>query len=189
MADNEKKGADPNIEELNVEDPKRKGSNPFIPILFICLTIPLLSYVMFQFIFIPMMKTQVLAINEALKEDTTVLEGHEKSDGDLQIYALGDLVSNLSGSRQNRYLKVSISIEGKDAKTADGAIIVFNEFMENNRPKILDLVGGIVSSIQLSELDEPGIRNLTRKKIMDSLNTNLQGPNVINLYFSEWVVQ
>ena len=144
---------------------------------------------MFQFIFIPMMETQVIAINKALKEDTTTLEHPEKSDGEIQIYTLGDLVSNLSGSRQNRYLKVSISIEGKNAKTPTGEIIIFNEFMESNRPKILDLVGGIMSAMQLSDLDEPGIRNLTRKKIMDSLNMHLKGPKINNLYFSEWVVQ
>ena len=189
MADNEKKGGEPSIEELTAEDTKPKGSNPFIPILFICLTIPLLSYIMFQFLFMPMMKKQVLAINKILNEDVGVLEDPKKSDGDLQIYTLGDLVSNLSGSRQNRYLKVSISIEGKNAKTHDNTIIIFSEFMENNRPKILDLVGGIISSIQLSDLDEPGIRNLTRKKITDSLNTNLKGPKISNLYFSEWVVQ
>lgn len=202
MADEEKEpeaAAPPEEGAEELPPPEKKAGNPLIPVILMIVAVPALSFVMFNFVFMPMMKEQVVAVAEALKEEIVVEEGHGAHDGSVVddhggkgetfAYLVGDVVANLSGTRQSRYLKVNITLEGNNAKTADGKPVLFLEFMETNRAKVMDTVGTVITALQLSDLDQPGIRNIVRQDLIDALNNELKGPRIKDIYFSEWVVQ
>lgn len=192
-------GKEDAVEDLPAAE--KKAGNPLMPVIIMIVAIPLLSFVMFNFVFLPMMKEQIVAVADALKKEIVVEEGHSGHDGEIVddhhgakggetfSYLVGDVVANLSGTRQSRYLKVNITIEGTNAKTADGKTIAFLDFMETNRAKVMDTVGTVITALQLSDLDQPGIRNIVRRDLMDALNNELKGPRISDIFFAEWVVQ
>jgi flagellar FliL protein len=96
-------------------------------------------------------------------------------------FELKDIVANLSGAMRSRYIKVSFTLEGK-SKT-------FTEDMKSNEAKIRDATLAVLSDLTIQDLEEPGVKNIVRNNIIDSINQALHGSEVQQLYFSEFVVQ
>jgi len=166
-------------------------SSMLAPIITI-LAIPLVMVLMWEFYMMPSLKKLAKAQSgeTATEEVASTVEGASHSGGEeakggesaeSSTYELKDVVANLSGAMRSRYIKVSFTLEGK----AKG----FSEEMKSNEAKIRDATLAVLSDLSIQDLEEPGMKNIVRNNIIDSINQALRSSAVEQLYFSEFVVQ
>jgi flagellar basal body-associated protein FliL len=99
---------------------------------------PILSFVMAQFVLIPKMKhaleTSLKVAVDVSKKNTE--HGAAKEHEETLTYSktFKNIVANLSGAMQSRYIKISFTAEGNSAE--------FEELMTTNEAKIVDARAG-----------------------------------------------
>jgi len=107
-------------------------------------------------------------------------EGGGESNGD--TYGFTNVVVNLSGTMGTRYLKTSFLVTGVKPDTIKPAF-------EENKAKLTDVTLGVLSSLSLSDLEEPGAKNVLREKLVTAYNQALGSRIAEQVYFSDFVVQ
>ena len=195
MADEEKKDAqapqERGAKEVEGKEEKSSGGNPWIPLAVALLLFPAISYALIEFVFLPKM-THLLEGATGGASTAYTEEGHEEiAEGghgtaeaageDLIEYKFENVVANLSGSMQSRYLKVSFTIEGDDP--------AFIEKIEGGKARLTDNTLSLLSSMSLDDLEKPGAKNLIRSDLINAFNNSLKGKVVKQLYFYEFIVQ
>ena len=196
MADKEKKSADaPEKEGAEQAEGKEKnpsGGNPWIPLAVALLLFPAISYALIEFVFLPKMTHLLEGVGAGGSSSADLEEAHggaaeggqgasEPSGKAFTKYKFENVVANLSGSMQSRYLKVSFTIEGDDP--------AFTEKIEDNKARLTDNTLSLLSSMSLDDLEKPGAKNLIRSDLINAFNNSLKGKVVKQLYFYEFVVQ
>lgn len=174
------------------------GIGGLIPIIAVVILLPVLSFVMTEYVLIPRMKSsfgEALQPHEEKAEHAAGIEahgddGHGKKgkdhgdgygDGHGAGYEFKDIVANLSGSLKSRYIKVSFTVEGHGDD--------FNYRMEANRARLIDAALSVLTSLSITDLEEPGVKNIVRNDLINQFHTVLQDRIIDGLYFSEFVVQ
>jgi len=106
-------------------------------------------------------------------------EGAEKK-GSL-IVPVDTIVVNLSGSNGRRYLKVKINLEAKDGEV--------KKLIESKSIQIKDRLISILSSKTLEDIDGLEAQENLRKETKDAVDVVLKVEGVLQVYFTEFVVQ
>jgi len=173
-----------------------------IPILAVVVLAPVGSWAVAQFVIIPQLRKEltsavapkeggdahVEAAPEAGghgKEEKKEAGGHGKkgegagSPGN--SYSFENVVVNLSGTMGTRYLKSTFMVSGKDA--------TLRSQFEANKPKLLDVTLNVLSALTLTDLEEPGSKNIIREKLTAAFNQALGKKVAEQVYFSDFVVQ
>ena len=159
------------------------GKSPLVPIMVVVIMLPVLSFLMTEFVLIPRMKA---AMGATEKDEHSELQGGAKKDahakqGPMKHVDFEDIVANISGTVQSRYIKVSFTVEGHGEH--------FMDDIEQHRAKLRDATLSILSTLTLRDLDKPGIKNIVRTDLLSSFETAMGGKVIENLYFSDFVVQ
>jgi len=108
--------------------------------------------------------------------------GKEEGGSSADTYEFTNVVVNLSGTMGTRYLKTSFVITGLKPDTIKAAF-------EGNKAKLTDVTLGVLSSLSLSDLEEPGAKNVLREKLVTAYNQALGSRIADQVYFSDFVVQ
>lgn len=188
---------EPQVEEVKEESQqsannsksKGSGASPWIPILLVLILVPGLSYVVGEYILMPKMKkTLEETLGSATFNASNHVPGasHEASaavgeDSELYTYTFENVIANLKGSMQTRYIKTSFVIEGKSPE--------FKSVIKANEAKITDAALTILSDLSVSDLEQPGIKSTIRSDLLTAFATVLKQDVVSELYFSEFIVQ
>ncbi|MCC7142733.1 MAG: flagellar basal body-associated FliL family protein [Candidatus Eisenbacteria bacterium] len=98
-----------------------------------------------------------------------------------EIVELGDVVVNPAGTGGRRYLKVSVSLEVKDAKVA--------KLVEHRSAPVKDVLVRNLSSRGLEELTDPTTKEDMREQLVGEVASLFPKGSILNLYFTEYVVQ
>jgi len=106
-------------------------------------------------------------------------EGAEK-EGSL-IVPVDTIVVNLSGSNGRRYLKAKINLEAKDDEV--------KKLIESKSIQIKDRLISILSSKTLEDIDGLEAQENLRKETKDAVDVVLKVEGVLQVYFTEFVVQ
>ncbi len=211
--------ANEQIEEITPGSGAGGGGNPLIPAIAVLVLMPVLSFVLTKFLFIPQIQGAVTtALMEATGGNVEFEAGgdaHGGGDshgepaadahggggghgepaadahgggGDAEpagpsgnTYQFDGIIANLSGSSMNRYVKVSFIIEGTGNE--------FAGIIDSNRVKLIDATITVLSSLTSLDLQNPGVKNHVRSKLIASYDAVLKSRMVEGLYFSEFVVQ
>lgn len=176
--------ADEQIEELPADGAAggSGGGNPWIPVIAIIIMLPVLSFAMTQFVLIPQIKSAVGAQSSDAKAKASEADAtHAAADDTVFQYAFDDIVANLSGSMQSRYVKVSFTVEGDDPE--------FEALMESNRVKLVDITLGVLNALSMRDLEQPGIQNIVRNDLVSAFNTLMKKKVIHRVYFTTFVVQ
>lgn len=188
--------AAPKAEGENKAAPSKAGpaQSPWLPVIVVILIMPVLSFVMTDMVMIPRVKKALGDITRLQQESAQPAaggplptehkdKGKDSKDGKeiSKSVKFDNVVANLSGSMKSRFLKVSFEIEGDDDS--------FKATIEANKTKIIDSALGVLGGLSVTELDEPGTKNIIRSDLIDAFNQVLEKPIVKRLYFSELVIQ
>ncbi|MFP4016771.1 MAG: flagellar basal body-associated protein FliL [Halanaerobiales bacterium] len=95
-------------------------------------------------------------------------------------YTLGEFVVNLSGSRGYQYIKANIVVE-----VDEKAVI---EELDRRNPQIRDLIISTLREQQIEDIEAPGA-SVIKNQIMNRVNGVLNSGNLINVWFTQLVVQ
>jgi flagellar FliL protein len=172
--------------------------SPWLPVLVVMIITPILSFVITENLMIPRVKKALGEIALIQQQSSQPANGgplptdrkdsKAKTNKDGKVITADDttvkfdnVVANLSGTLKSRFVKVSFTIEGDDEE--------FKSKIEPNKAKIIDSALGILGALTVSELDEPGMKNIVRNDLIDAFNQSLEKPIVKRLYFSEFVIQ
>ncbi len=185
------------------------GGSPLIPAIAVLVLMPVLSFVLTKFIFIPQIQTAVTesviqAGGGELQFEATGqggvdsgAQGHSAASNDAHggghgaaavpkgpsgtTYEFENIIANLSGSSMNRYVKVSFVLEGSRSD--------FASIIDANRVKLIDATITVLSSLSSLDLQSSGVKNEVRSKLMAAYDSVLKSRIVEGLYFSEFVMQ
>tara|TARA_B100001248_G_C27399098_1_gene468410 strand:- start:1912 stop:2523 length:612 start_codon:yes stop_codon:yes gene_type:complete len=168
------------------------GSSPWIPVLVMIIVFPVLIFVMVDFVIIPRMQnalSQVVpgsakahspAASAAGQQEEAAAEVPEEGL-EYQNFEFKDIVANLAGSMQTRYIKTTFTVAGNDPQ--------FIEIMEKNRAKLVDATLRILSGLTIKDLDHPGVQNTVRSDLLALFDAVLKKKVIKEIYFSEFVAQ
>ncbi|MEJ1971891.1 MAG: flagellar basal body-associated FliL family protein [Lacunisphaera sp.] len=169
----------------------------WLPAIVAILLAPAGSFAVAQFVLLPKLQAK-LAAPPAEAEAAHAAAPAEKSGGHGEkkkghggkeeggssedTYEFSNVVVNLSGTMGTRYLKTSFVVTGAKPDTIKGA---FND----NKARLTDVTLGVLSSLSLSDLEEPGAKNVLREKLVSAYNQALGSRIAEQVYFSDFVVQ
>ncbi|MBM4064102.1 MAG: hypothetical protein FJ266_00405 [Planctomycetes bacterium] len=105
--------------------------------------------------------------------------GAEKEES--LVVPVDTIVVNLSGSNGRRYLKAKINLEVKDGDV--------KKIIEAKAVQIKDRLISILSSKTLEDIDGLEAQENLRKEIKDAVDVVLKAEGVLQVYFTEFVVQ
>ncbi len=116
------------------------------------------------------------------KKEEKGKEGHEGAEKEESLIVPVDtIVVNLSGSNGRRYLKAKINLEAKDGDV--------KKIIEAKAVQIKDRLISILSSKTLEDIDGLEAQENLRKEIKDAVDVVLKVEGVLQVYFTEFVVQ
>ena len=183
--------AEETVEELPAAE--SKGPNPLIPVIAIVVLLPVINFLMTQYMLIPSMQS---ALAQTIEESGVTAEGGEGEDAaaaapepaadgaevvGTSTYEFDGIIANLAGAMRSRYVKVSFMVEGSDPE--------FAATIEKFRPKLVDATIGVLSALSIQDIEDAGIKNVLRNDLMGAFENVLRKRIVEGLYFSEFVVQ
>ncbi|MGI5835592.1 MAG: flagellar basal body-associated FliL family protein [Chloroflexota bacterium] len=114
------------------------------------------------------------------------------------MYTWKERVVNLADSGSRRYLKAAISIEFIDtelemqrasAEERQQKQEEFNKQLAHQEPLIDDAIIALLSSKTTSDIASPEGKAVLKQEIRESLNNILGGERVVNVYFTQFVIQ
>lgn len=91
------------------------------------------------------------------------------------------IVVNLAETNAERFLKVSIVLD-MESQELRGEI-------DGKQPRLLDLLINILSSKTLDTISTPAGRNMLRQEMIDKMNAQFESGRLVNVYFTEFVIQ
>lgn len=170
--------------EKEKEKSPAKAPNPWIPVAVMLVMIPVLSFGLTMYILVPKLRhaieTAVAEVKPVQEKGSGKVNSGEGS-GKVYKYDFKDVIANLSGSLHSRYVKVAFSVEG-DAPDFVGQV-------EANKAKLIDAALGVLSALDIVELEKPEAKNLIRNSLLTAFELALNKELIHHLYFSEFVVQ
>lgn len=179
---------------------KLAGLKAWLPVVLAVVAAPATCWAVAEFVLLPRLQQKLAAVQSG---EAPAAEGHaakapEKSSGEKKkgghgakeegggatgdTYEFTNVVVNLSGTMGTRYLKTSFVITGVKPDTIKGAF-------EENKAKLTDVTLGVLSSLSLADLEEPGAKNVLREKLVTAYNQALGSRIAEQVYFSDFVVQ
>lgn len=116
------------------------------------------------------------------KKEEKGKEGHGGAEKEESLIVPVDtIVVNLSGSNGRRYLKAKINLEAKDGDV--------KKIIEAKAIQIKDRLISILSSKTLEDIDGLEAQENLRKETKDAVDVVLKVEGVLQVYFTEFVVQ
>ena len=189
-----KEAAPAPVEKAPAAAAKSGGMGKWIPAIAALVVAPVLSWAVAQFVMLPNLQKQLTApaadaaapAEEAAPEAAPAKEGKDSKDAkggkeSAASYDFTNVVVNLAGTMGTRYLKTSFTITGLNAK--------FKETIDGNKARLTDTTLSVLSSLTLSDLEEPGAKNVLRDKLVAAYNQVLGARVVDQVYFSDFLVQ
>ncbi len=172
----------------------------WLPVALAVLVAPAACWGVAEYVLLPRMEKRLATVvalgPEAAAEHAAPAEkkaasghgekkGHGKEEGAAgagDTYEFANVVVNLAGTMGTRYLKVSFVVTGAKPDTIKAAF-------EENKARLTDVTLGVLSSLTLADLEEPGAKNVLREKLVTAYNQALGAAIADQVYFSDFVVQ
>ncbi len=156
-----------------------KPSSPLPLILGLIIGVPLVCYLMIQFLVLPKMVAAIGAAAPAGAAEHGKAGGEKKEKE--QNFDFGKIMVNLSGSGASRYLRLNLVFASKSPE--------IKELIEANKVALSDAIITVLSSQTLTDLESNDGKEAARRTLMSRINGILGGDIVHQIYFTEFVIQ
>ncbi len=157
----------------------RKGllENKAVLLGVIVIVQALVAFGLTQYVLIPK-----LAVQEAGVGGESVIQLTAEVPQRGVMVGLEDIIVTLAGdSRRPRYLRININLEVKDKLTAEAVRVRLAEMR--------DVVIMTLSEKSVEDLSKPGGKMNLRAEIFRRLDESISGGKLMNVYFSDLVIQ
>lgn len=193
----EKAGADAHAAEKGAAAPAKSGGiKAMLPLILAVVVAPATCWAVAEFVLLPRLQQKLAAAQSgelpAAHEEKPAAKAHgekkahegkgKEGEEAGDVYEFSNVVVNLAGTMGTRYLKASFVITGTKPDT-------INEIFTSNKARLTDVTLGVLSSLTLTDLEEPGSKNVLREKLVTAYNQALGSRVADQVYFSDFVVQ
>jgi flagellar FliL protein len=156
------------------------------PAIAALLLAPVACIAVAQFVLLPRFQKRLAAVpaaEAAPAEAGAAAKGAPEAGtpASANTYDFSNVVVNLSGTMGTRYLKTSFTVTGNEP--------AFKQQFDNNKARLMDVTLNVFSALSLSDLEEPGSKNLLRDKLVAAYNQALGHHTVEQVYFSDFLIQ
>ena len=152
-----------------------------LPALLVIVLMPVISFAMFKFLFVPMIKAEIPEAGAAAQiRPEDVIVAHDGGEASYSV-PFENVVNNLKGTAMTRFIQVSFTIYSSNPELA--AIV------EENRPRMKDVANQVLGNLTLADLERREIKNVVRNQLKEGFEHVLHGPVVEEIYFTQFVVQ
>lgn len=176
------------------------GLAAWIPTIAVVVLAPVITFATVEFVLVPRLQKKLAAAatpGEAHEAEPAAApaesapahggghgakEGKEGKEGASPNFEFSNVVVNLAGTMGTRYLKTSFVITGVGGSSVKAVF-------EASKPRLTDVTLNVLSSLTLSDLEEPGSKNVIREKLVNAYNQALGRKTVEQIYFADFVVQ
>jgi flagellar FliL protein len=181
-------------EKAPVPAGKFSGLKAWLPVILALVAAPATCWAVAEYVLLPRLQQKLAAAQSGemavapahAEKPAEKKKGHggkeEGGGAGGDTYEFSNIVVNLSGTMGTRYLKTSFVITGVKPDTIKAVF-------EDNKAKLTDVTLGVLSSLSLSDLEEPGAKNVLREKLVTAYNQALGSRIADQVYFSDFVVQ
>ncbi len=181
---NKENSKEKEIEKSNTENTSKVKKNPLELvikyrklILFIIVVIALIVVIFFVVKKLYFNKNIKVEVPEnRIEEDIPGIKNYPES-----VISLGEFIVNLNSLSEKHYLKVSISLE-LDKKETEAEI-------KMREAQLKDMIIGMISTRNSEDILKQAEKDKIKKEIINSINLLLQKDKVLNVYFTDFVVQ
>lgn len=104
----------------------------------------------------------------------------------IKQFPLETTVVNLAGTNAERYLKVTIELGYEVPDQTNNRL---GDELAARRPELQNQLISILSTKELADVDNPEGREAIRREILNRINAMLVSGRVLNVYYTEFVVQ
>jgi flagellar FliL protein len=185
------------------EEPKGGGIKAMLPLILTVILMPVMAFVMTNFILLPKIQKAIVASASTIGEDSehsdeeTEADSHEPAaegghgeaageapkpaKGAKATYQLPKLIVNVRGTMGTRFLMASFTLVGKGSE--------FITMCENNDAQLRDVAMGVLAGKTIQDLEKPESRNMIRTEMISTFNTALGKPAVNEIYITEFAIQ
>ena len=160
-------------EEAAAEE-KKKGPPLIVFIAGGMVLLSVVAFVVVRFVFAP--KAEEADVEEVVEEKKVEAPAY----GPLFSFDQA-IVVNLAETNGQRYLKVNVQLEMNEE--------ILAEELTARVPQLLDLVITILSSKTIEDVSTTVGRNRLKREVIDRINAELVTGKIINIFFTEFVIQ
>ena len=168
--------------EVPNQSAHRGGSRGILPALLVIVLMPVISFAMFKFMFIPMIKAEIPEPGEVapLRAKDVKVE-HATGGSPKHSYDFPDVVTNVKGTSQTRFVQVSFTVYSSHPDLED--------IVESNEVKMKDVAISVLDNLTLADLERREIKNIVRNQLKQGFEHVMGEPIIEEIYFSQYVVQ
>ena len=183
----EAKDVAPAAPDAQADAPKASGGiRAWLPAILALVLSPAACWAVANFVLMPELEARLAgAASKPADARPAAASSHGKrtaGEGETaENYEFKDVVVNLAGTMGTRYLKCSFVVTGVEP----GIKTAFDE----KKAQLTDLTLNVLSSLTLSDLEEPGSKNVLRERLVATYNQALGRRVAEQVYFSDFVVQ
>jgi flagellar FliL protein len=179
--------------------PAKGGIGKWIPAIAALVLAPGLSWGVVNYVMLPKLEKQIAVPAAKPAGDATAAddsapapaeagkdagkEGAKDVKDGGNSYDFSNVVVNLAGTMGTRYLKTSFTITGP------ANVAGFKGKVEAKKAQLMDVNLNVLSGVTLSDLEEPGAKNVLRDKLVAAYNQVLGAHVVDQVYFSDFLIQ
>lgn len=170
-------------QEADNTSAKSGGGGGMLPALLIIALMPVISFAMFKFVFLPELKKLTPAEGAEHASGLPEIDPEKLriETGEKHQYPFPDRIVNVKGSTMTRYFRSSFTIESSNPDIASE--------VDKHKAALMDLADTVLGDLTLADLERSGIKNIVRNQLKQGFDKILQPPMVDEIYFSNWVVQ
>ena len=174
-----------------VEPAARGAMASWLPAIAAILLAPVATWAAVEFVVLPRLQKKIATMPAAEMAAEPAAGGADKGPVKLDkdgkeittaSYPFENVVVNLAGTMGTRYLKTSFLVTG--AKDVD-----IKAVFEGEKPLLTDVTLNVLGSLTLTDLEEPGAKNVIREKLVTAYNQALKKKVADQVYFSDFVIQ
>lgn len=152
-----------------------------IPALLVIVLMPVISFAMFKFMVIPMIKAELPDQGEAAAITAEDLEiSYHASDHEYKVM-FEPVVANVKGTSQTRFIQAVFTVYGRHPD--------FEALIEARKGRLRDHADTVLGNLTLAELEQREMKNMVRNQLREGFNHKLGKPLVEEISFSQFVVQ
>ena len=168
------------VQDAQVYPAKSGGSVGMLPVLLVVILMPVISFAMFKFLFLPEIIKHAPAAGEGHYEEIDPHKIHVET-GEKHLVPFGDLIVNINGTSGARFLRVAFTLESANPEIEDE--------VEARKAKMQDLATTVLRHLTMADLERPNITDTVRNQLIQGFDQVLQPPMIDEIYFTQFVIQ
>jgi flagellar protein FliL len=156
------------------------GFKAWLPLIITVVLMPVLAWGMTSFVLLPRLQTG-LGIKPADHAEAKPGDKNGEGPAKKSRVVMSKLLVNVAGTLGQRYLLVSLSVEGEGES--------FPTKMKESEDPLRSMACGVLATKTLADIEKPTARQLIRTELIAGFNGILGEAMVKEIYLTEFAVQ